>query len=233
MKPIKKSNISQQVFERIRDQIIKGVWKPGEKIPSENELSSILDVSRISIRAALQKLITLGLLEARQGEGTYVKELDPAIYMNSLIPIMALNGKQSILMMEFRQAIEIETAGLAADKATDEDIEKLEKIYKKMELYKDDGEPFCNEDLNFHVALAEMTGNPFIIQVFYIIKDIFGATIVDIYCHRGEFHGLYYHKKILEAIKKKDRNLTREIMEEHILDSIESLMNSEKNSKVN
>ncbi|WHH59365.1 FadR/GntR family transcriptional regulator [Petroclostridium sp. X23] len=231
MKPIRKSNISQQVFERIRNEIIRGIWKPGEKIPSENELANILNVSRISVRAALQKLTTLGLLEAKQGEGTYVKELDSSNYMNSLMPVMALNGERSMLMMEFRRSIEIETAGLAADKATDEDINNLEKIYKKMELYKDDRAPFLIEDLNFHLAIAQMSRNPFIVQVFHVVKDILGAAVVDINRHQGQSRGLYYHKKILDALRTRDSNLTKKIMEEHILDSIQSLKNSLENQK--
>lgn len=224
IKPIKKTSISDKVFQQLRDQILKREWKPGDKIPSENDLAQQLNVSRITVRQSLQKLTTLGLLETRSGEGSFVKELSPGIYLNSLIPTAALGNTATVEVLEFRQAIESETAGLAAVKATEEDIKKLEEILDRMHIYKEDKKRFAAEDLNFHMTLAEATKNSLIIQLNYIIKDILSVSMEDIVETLGYDIGLYYHQKIIEALKLKDRQKAKEVMEEHIAKTMENVI---------
>ena len=81
--PVKKSSASDQVFEQLKDNLIQGTWKPGEKLASENELASLFGVSRITIRQALSRLAALGLVETRLGEGSFVAEPKPGMYMQS------------------------------------------------------------------------------------------------------------------------------------------------------
>ena len=88
LKTISKRNISDVVYEQLMENLIAGEWKPGDKIPSENELAAQLQVSRISVRSALQRLSSLGLVESRQGEGTFVCEFSGAQYANNLIPLI-------------------------------------------------------------------------------------------------------------------------------------------------
>ena len=230
IKPIKRNNISSQVFDQIRDQIVKGEWTPGTKIPSENEFSRILGVSRITIREVLKKLTTLGLLETRQGEGTYVRELSADNFMDSLLPLLVLDNPGTIQILEFRRVIEIETVGLAVDRANDDDIRNLECILAKMKQYEDDLKKFAVEDLKFHISIAEITKNPLIIKVISIIRDILKVSMQDIVGELGTKDGLYYHKKIIEAIKLKDRNMAKQLMEEHIIITIERLTENENNS---
>ncbi|MGE4284252.1 MAG: FadR/GntR family transcriptional regulator [Clostridia bacterium] len=230
IKPIKRTNISSKVSEQLRDQIIIGEWKAGTKIPSENDLAQQLDVSRITVRQALQKLTTLGLLETRPGEGSYVIEPSLGIYMNSMIPLAFLSDAATMEVLEFRQIIEVETAGLAAQKATEEDIGKLENILDKMYEYKDKPDKFAIEDLNFHLALAESTRNSLLIQLNHIIKDILSVSMKDIVKTLGYDIGLYYHKKIIEAVKEKDKVRAKQIMEEHVLKTLEKML-EKKNTK--
>jgi GntR family transcriptional repressor for pyruvate dehydrogenase complex len=229
IKPIKRTNVSNKVFEQLRDEIISGEWKPGTRIPSENELAQQLDVSRMTVRQAVQKLTTLGLLETRPGEGSYVKEPSPGVYMNSIIPLVFLSDAATLEVLEFRQVIEVETAGLAAKKATEEDIEVLKGILEKMHKCKNDPEKFAIEDLNFHLALAESTKNSLLIQLTHIIKDILSVSMKDIVNTLGSHIGLYYHEKILEALIEKDRVKAKEIMEEHVQTTWANML--EKKSK--
>ena len=74
--PIKKVNVGQMVFDQMQELLIRGEWKPGDRLPSENELAEMFNVSRITIRQALQKLSVLGLVETRFGEGSVVKTFD-------------------------------------------------------------------------------------------------------------------------------------------------------------
>ena len=74
--PIKKVNVGQMVFDQMQELLIRGEWKPGDRLPSENELADMFNVSRITIRQALQKLSVLGLVKTRFGEGSFVKKFD-------------------------------------------------------------------------------------------------------------------------------------------------------------
>jgi GntR family transcriptional regulator, transcriptional repressor for pyruvate dehydrogenase complex len=221
IKPIKKANISEQVFEQLKQQLVAGEWKQGEKIPSENELATAFGVSRVTVRQALQKLTVLGLIETRLGEGSFVKEIKPGVYMNTLIP-MAYLGEQSLLeVLEFRQAVEVKTAELAAKRATPKEIEELEKIFERMTKYKDNPKKFSEADLDFHLKIAEMTGNSLIMETHNIIKDILSVAMQHVVEKLGNTRGLHYHKILLEAIKEHDSKRSRDIMAQHLDDTYE------------
>ena len=81
IKKIVRDGVSDQVYSQLKENVAQGVWQPGEKIPSENQLVSLFGVSRASIRMAIQKMITLGLLESKVGDGTYVRPPDPGAYV--------------------------------------------------------------------------------------------------------------------------------------------------------
>ena len=125
IKPIEKKNISEQVLEQITDNIVKQQWPAGAKLPSENDLAQMFKVSRVSVRTALHKLIALGILEVRNGEGTFVRRADAGVYLNSLIPTLVLEPHDILELLEFRRGIEMLSCELAAERATPEDIEKL------------------------------------------------------------------------------------------------------------
>lgn len=230
IKQIKRTNVSNVVFEQLREQIISGEWAPGDKIPSENELAQLLGVSRITVRQSLQKLTTLGLLETRVGEGSFVKELSAGIYMNSIIPAIVLDSSATMEALEFRQIIEGEAAGLAAIKATEDEINKLQNIMNKMHEYKNknDRGKFALEDLNFHMVISQATKNSLVIQFNNIIKDILNHSMKDIVETLGYDIGIYYHEKIIEAIRKKDRVSAKKIMEEHVSKTMEEMIKRKK-----
>ncbi|MBK5243098.1 FadR/GntR family transcriptional regulator [Clostridium sp.] len=223
IKPIKQNNISNQVFEQIKAEIASGEWPPGSRIPSENEFVKMLNVSRITVRNALQRLIALELLEIRQGDGTFVRGFSADMYMNSLMPMLFLEKTEILEVLEFRKVIEIETGALTVERATEEDIKKLEAIYEKMEKYIDNAERFATEDLNFHMALAETTKNSLVIKVNYIIKDILSASMSAIVRNLGVDDGLYYHKLIIEAIKERDMEKVKRTLKDHIVTTIDKV----------
>lgn len=202
---------------------MKGLWVPGSKIPSENELSKRLGVSRISIREAFQRLVSLGILETRQGDGTYVRELTPGVYMNSLIPLCILDPVDLMEVMEYRRITEVETIGLATERATEADIARLQEIYGKMKACKGDVEEFAAEDLNFHLVIAEAARNSVIIKVNQVIKNILSMSMSNIVLALGSDIGLYYHKQLIDALISRDSKVAKKTMAEHIDRTIEAL----------
>lgn len=218
LKSIKKrENLTSQVFEQLKDQIITGKWKPGFKIPSENKLTEILNVSRITIREALQALVVLDLLEKKRGQGTFVKNSFTESFISSLLPLIQFDRSQAVYMHEYRKIVEVGSIGMVVERASAEDTQRLREILKEMRKYKDNNlKKFALEDLNFHLALSQITKNPVIIRANFVIKDFFSDHMVKVVEAMGTEPGLYYHEKIIQAIENKDRKEARQLMEKHL-----------------
>jgi len=218
MKSVKRTeNLTSQVFEQLKDQIITNKWKSGDKIPSENKLTEILNVSRITIREALQALVALELLEKKRGQGTFVKKSFTESFINSLVPLIKFDHSQTVYMHEYRKIVEIGAIGIVVDRASKEDINSLKNILGEMRKYKDNNlKNFASEDLNFHLALSQITKNPIIIRTSFIIKDFFRTHMVRVIKLMGTEPGLYYHEKIIQAIEKKDKKEARRLIKKHL-----------------
>ena len=219
VRKIKRKSVASQVYEQLKQNIINGIWSAGEKIPSENELVKMLGVSRISVREVLKQLVSLGLLEARQGEGTFVKRLEADSYMNELLPLMVLNRENILELIKYREIIEVGAIALAVERADDSDIQALEENIKIHEQCKDVQEKAAQVDLDFHLLIAKASKNPFVVKANSIIKDIFHAVMDQIVKEMGTAPALYYHKKMIDAIKERNKELAVSIMKEHLVDT--------------
>lgn len=213
---IKKRSISDQVFEQIKQQIISGNWAPGDKIPSELELAKIFDVSRVSVRDAINRLVGMGVLYVRRGEGTFVSEMLPEDYFNTLLPILMVEKPNLIQMLEFRSILEVESIKLACRRANDDDIARLQKTVANMKKNRGDNIKFAAEDLNFHLAIAIATHNAVIIKVNAIIHDLLKMAMEKVIELMGFDNGIYYHEKMLDALIARDEETATNLMREHI-----------------
>lgn len=205
IKPIKKTNIADQVFEQMKNMIFSRRWAAGSKIPSENELASLFNVSRVTIRTAIQKLTALGLLESKVGEGTFVKKVTPSVYLNALVPALVLSPQDDREILEFRRGIETEIIRLAALRTTEEEINTLIQINANMNELKEKGEikKYIDEDFKFHLEIAKAAKNRTFVDVWFILKDILYTHFTDM-VNKGPDLGYSYHKEMIEAIKKRD-----------------------------
>ena len=136
IKPIKRK--SDEVLEQMKGNIISGEWAPGEKIPGEIELTQMFEVSRISIREAIHRLVGMGVLLIKRGEGTFVTEALPQESFNDFLPYLMIQRPSLTEILEFRAIIEIESARLAAIRADEKDINELSKMLECMK--EDDGD---------------------------------------------------------------------------------------------
>ena len=218
IKPIQKVHVGEQVFQQMKRMLILGEWMPGDKLPSENELASMFNVSRITVRQALQKLVALNLIETRLGEGSFVRTIEIEQTLDRLMPTMYLGEKTNIQVCEFRELMDVESARLAAKRRTEEDIERLNEIIsemKKAEKIKDSNE-FARLDLEFHFEIGRITGNPLIIKTNDILKDILEVSMADVINRMGYKTAIDYHGRILEAVKRQDSVQAMDLMREHI-----------------
>lgn len=174
IKKIVRDGVCDQVYTQLKENILKGTWKPGDKIPSENQLVSLFGVSRASIRMAIQRMITLGLLESRVGNGTYVKAFSPGNVINEIVSL-TLKPEDQIEIMEFRKALEVEALRLAVERATDEDLRDLEEIHihARKAFRELDLETYFKEDMQFHTQIFRMSKNSIFISTFEILGDVF------------------------------------------------------------
>ena len=223
LKPIKKESVRVQVFRQLRDQVLRRAWPPGTKIPSEHELSRTMGVSRVSIREGIQHLVSLGILETRHGEGTFVRELGGEIYFNSLIPLMALDETDIFHVLEYRRIIEKGTAALAAERATDQDLAEMEAAYERMVRSQDDVAEFARADLEFHLVVAKATGNSVLIKVNNVLRSVLSVSMENIVSTLGMSDGLHYHRLLIEAVQSRSAQEAERLMEEHVVRTIERL----------
>ncbi|MCP4399777.1 MAG: FadR family transcriptional regulator [bacterium] len=216
---IQRKSVVSQVYGQLKHNIVNGTWIAGDKIPSENELVKMLGVSRISIREALKQLVSLGLLEARQGEGTFVKRVEIDSHMNELLPLMVLRREDILELIKYREIIEVGTVDLAVERADETDILALEENIRAHEKFQNSHKKAAQLDLEFHLLLAKASKNPFLIKANSLMKDVFHAVMERIVKEMGTEHGLYYHKKLIAAMKAHDKELAVSIMREHLVDT--------------
>jgi len=221
--PIDKRSISRQVYDQILDNILNGIWPPGTKLPSENELGQMLGVSRVSIREALKKLNAMGIAQTRQGEGSFVLMLTPGMFMNSLLPMLVLNRKSMMDILEYRRIVEPENAALAAINADEKDIAAMLATLTEMERIGKPEIAFSIADMKFHLDIAKATKNSLLFSVSNIIRDVLVSYYRKINEIMGIGRALKYHPLIFEAIRDKDPEGARRWMQEHIATTIDDV----------
>jgi GntR family transcriptional repressor for pyruvate dehydrogenase complex len=210
--------LSDKIVDQIKECIISGEWKPGERIPSENDLTKQLNVSRISVRDAIQRLIGMGVLKVRRGEGTFVTDLGIAEYFQSLLPMLMVDKVDLLDMLEFRCMLEPTYISYTVKRISEEQIGYLKETLEKMSgAAKDkDYKQFSKYDSKFHLLIALETHNAALIKVYTIINDMMEMEMIDTVDIVGLEDGLYYHKRILDAIEARDADLSAKCMLEHL-----------------
>jgi GntR family transcriptional repressor for pyruvate dehydrogenase complex len=203
---------------QLKNQLMAGVWKAGERLPSEHELCGVFGVSRVTVRAALQQLEILGLVETRHGDGTFAASR-PSI--NDMF--QAQRHQDIFTVLEYRKMIEKGAVGIACEKITPKDIVCLEETYARMDAAcKAEDIPSCSSaDTDFHHKIAEVTGNPIIANVYNYTYDILSLAMTDIMLLTGPQIALHYHRRILDALMDGDKAGSEKAMEEHIAYNID------------
>lgn len=231
--PIQSERLYERIVEQIERRIVAGDLKVGDQLPSERELGEQFAVSRTAVREAVKALQEKGLVEVYPGKGTFITNGTPEAIRNSLGLIMKFGAqKGSSNLVEVREILEPEIAALAATRISDEYIAAMSEAVETMDTALDNVEVFVEADLDFHLALAEATQNPIIPILMDSIIDLLREQrkrigLVDGGLQRGQFH----HKKILDAVMRRDAQAARQTMQDHLgqvrKDSKASTVNAE------
>lgn len=209
---------SEAIFEALKERIIAGEWKPGEQIPSENKLCQMTGASRVTVRSAIQRLASLGLVESRRGSGTFVCELSGEQHLNSVLPYFVLSQPDRISMFEFRRIIETEGAALAALRADSEQIAAMHEATRKMAAATTT-EEITQYDLEFHHLIMQGSRNSILVKVFEVLQDTYFALLHENVTRMGST-GAAYHQMITVAIESHDAELARLLMQKHLGNTI-------------
>lgn len=223
-KPVEKFTFSRAIINQIKENLSSGVWKPGQKLPSEKELCAEFSVSRVVLREALKALEFLGILIIRPGDGTYVNEdvLAPIVEPLSLDLLL----KRNILLelLEARKILETQMAAVAAEKADAEDLKKMEQAVQRMDKSRDLVNEALQADLDFHLFLAKATKNRVLAKIMMVITDLMMESFrTAVRIPGGIGKAIQFHGEILSAITKRRPDLARRNMMQHLEDAQEDL----------
>lgn len=220
---IQKNNVTEQVLEYYKQQIRERKWVMGEKIPSENQLSAQLGVSRASIRSVVKELTGIGVLESVHGKGTFLIDNQLDTLNNTEYKITAEDCQDMEKVLEFRRIVEPESCYLATIRMTDEAMTELEATLVDMRGNTLDSLKFVEADLRFHRTISKLTDNPLVEKS---MNRIFEENHQD---HEKMNHvfgyqdGIYYHTMILEAMRRGDAKRAKGIMYDHMQHGVDRL----------
>lgn len=217
-----RDSLYDQVADQIQAMIMARSLRPGDKLPGERELAEGLGVSRTVLREALRVLAVRGLVKVKPGCGTYVQELsvrDAIAPMELFLKLQRAPDSYANLN-EVRRTIEVQVAGLAAQRATEHDIARLEDAIERMEQHKDDPKAFSQADLAFHLSLAAATHNDlFPMLLCPIARLLLEAILLSSYGPRATEAGLAHHCEVLEAVRAHDPEKARLAMQQHLCEA--------------
>ncbi|MBE0499876.1 MAG: FadR family transcriptional regulator [Desulfuromonadales bacterium] len=220
--PIRPKKISEEIVIQIKELISKGALKPGDRIPSERDLATMLGVSRPSVREAITILDAMGFLDSRQGGGTFVKVLTDETITDPLSKLVEQQDPEVLrALAEVRMGLEGWSAYLAAERATDEDIAELRRLCKIMKKEAARGGWDTDVDSQFHYAITAASHNSLQTHVLRSIHSLLHATIqvalTEFYKQNGFVDLLLtHHTNITEAIADHKPELARQRMVEHL-----------------
>jgi DNA-binding FadR family transcriptional regulator len=200
MRLARRAGLIDQVIDQLRHQIASGRWQVGDKIPTESELAQTTGTSRNTVREAVQSLVHAGLLERRQGSGTFVlasSELAGAVSRR-----VAQASRRDVL--EVRRTLEVGAARLAAQRRTDEDVERMRELIVQRNAANaaDDREGSIAADLELHRTIGQATHNQVLVDLYENLLD----AIRDNIASNVGGHGVHSkeHLALIDAIERGD-----------------------------
>lgn len=215
----------KKVYEQVADSLIEliktGELKPGDKLDSVEKLAKSFEVGSSTIREALSGLRTMGLVEMRHGEGTYVNSFDPSKFKLPVTSAFLMKLEDVKELYEVRKILEIGTAAQAACVREEEDLLAIEKALIVMEHADGNEELASTADLDFHLAIAHATHNKLLINLMSSVSALISETIQEtrkvlLYSENQVEDLQTKHRRIFEAIKMKQPDEARQAMLEHL-----------------
>lgn len=198
--PIRTKKTYEEIISQIKSLIIEGKLQPGDKLMSEREMATRLQVGRSAVREALSALEAMKIIEIKPGEGTYVRKANPTYIVEAISLLLSSKDHVTHELMELRTILEGECAYLAALRRTDNDLEVMRQQLDHMKKEAGQGDLSYNADISFHFAIYKAAGNVLIYELMSTLRD----TI------------RYALQEVLDELKRLEPSIPEQLYEEHI-----------------
>jgi GntR family transcriptional regulator, transcriptional repressor for pyruvate dehydrogenase complex len=213
----RRETVSMEISRRLLAYLLAGDIKPGERIPSERRLAEALGVGRSVVREALKSLTLLGLIDVRQGDGTYLRGTESDLLPQSIEWGLMLGQKRTLDLVEARRHLEEVLAGLAATRRTDEDLAALHDLLQAMRDSSGDPDAFVAADIAFHLRVTQAAGNETLGSVISGIRSLLQVWISRVMHSAGSYApSVAEHEAILASLEAGDVDGSRAAMHAHM-----------------
>jgi len=224
IEPIRSTRIYEEIVRQIKAMISEGRLTSGDRLPPERDLAEKFVVSRTSVREALRALESLGLVEIRPGEGTFVREVSVEALIEPLALVMLSQRAAVGELFEARRLLEPAIAALAARRATPDEVQEMERILEAQAREIAAGRTGVTEDAHFHAAIATAAHNRAIVRVVHAIMDLLAQSREESLGTPGRAERSHQdHRRLLEAIKQRQPGAAEQAMRDH-LEAVEALV---------
>lgn len=212
----------EEVADYLKEQIMNGVYKPGDRLPSLREFSELLGVGQSTMREAISALKTMGLLNIRHGEGTFVTRFNPEDVLTGFEPLQMVTREDILSLLEARKIIETGIARLASERRSEEDLERMRAALDEMEAAAANGELGVQADWRFHYAIARSCHNAVLETLMQSISTMMRRTLKasheKVFQTKGNPERLLEeHRDIYDAIVNRNSKKAEEAMLYHLL----------------
>lgn len=226
-----KSRISDKIKNMLKQEILEGNYKAGDKLPPEAEIARQLNASKVSAREALRELETEGLIEKRRGifGGSFVSEPGPERLVTVVSNAFQFGELSVNSLKEFRQILEPGLAELAADRRTDEDLQAMEEYLRDIRLSIEGGDPDQTKAVGFHRLIANACHNDFISTLMEAVMQVFQQVLAKEPDLETAEKDIRYNELFYEHIKNRDGEKAKQLMKEHF-DTLEQIIKQRQES---
>jgi GntR family transcriptional regulator, transcriptional repressor for pyruvate dehydrogenase complex len=213
---------TDQVVSHVRTLIERGALRPGDRLPPERDLAAQIGVSRPSVRAGLHALAAMGVVRSRHGSGTFIPNGPPALAHEPLSFLAALHGFSREEMYEARRVLEVGAAGLAAERATPEQLAMLADAVTSLFALMEHPQAFLVHDVAFHRALAASSGNPILAALIEQVSALYyerRRQTAERAANRDMRAAAEAHRRIYQAVRARDVEGARRAMHDHLVEA--------------
>jgi GntR family transcriptional regulator, transcriptional repressor for pyruvate dehydrogenase complex len=215
--PLVRTTLTASAFEQLITYVVNGEWRAGDRIPPERELCQQLGIARTSLREALKAMELIGMLESRVGDGTFVCPRSEFLSRPLLWAFTGTDRAELRDIMEAREFLERDLAGLAAERASEGEINTIGGTVQRMRDSIAHGESILDADLAFHLAIAEAAHNEVLRNAVQLLRNLMRQWIVlKLLIPDVPAKVLKQHELIYGAIRKRDAAAARNAMWNHL-----------------
>jgi GntR family transcriptional regulator, transcriptional repressor for pyruvate dehydrogenase complex len=217
-KKIKNQRIFEQVLEQIRQQIISGAIQPGDRLPPERTLAELVGVHRNPIREALKILEYMGIIESKPGVGTILCNVNKDILTERVSKISRFSPRSFLFeLIELREALEPHMAALAAERASEEDLDAMKAAIADLKVEVLQGKNLSSADERLHLSIAKATHNNTFLRIAEPVMAMLAEFRENSLKIPGRRKAIFIeHEKIYKAIRSRNPKTARATMKRHL-----------------